>query len=102
MSDISKECMICYYWYFEGTGDKYEPYVCNRCHDLLIVVYDLNNFLILNIKGTDYGCFVFDMTNNDAIKLLSNPVLDNNELRNIIWDFCYKFLRKFYKILVKF
>ena len=36
-SDKSKEFMICHYWYFKGIVDKYEPYVCNICHDLLMM-----------------------------------------------------------------
>ena len=35
----SKECDICQYWYFLNKlnkGFKFQPYVCNRCHDLLI------------------------------------------------------------------
>ena len=35
-SDKSKECMICHYWYFKDIDYKYEPHVCNKCHDLLI------------------------------------------------------------------
>ena len=42
-----------------------------------MVVYDLKNFIILNIKGVDYRCYVFNMSRNDAITLLSNSVLDN-------------------------
>ena len=30
----SKECDICHYWYFKDIDFKYEPYVCNGCHDL--------------------------------------------------------------------
>ena len=37
----SMECMICHYCYFKDIGYKYEPYVCNGCHDLLMVAYDL-------------------------------------------------------------
>ena len=54
-----KECMVCHYWYFKDIGYKYESHVCNKCHDLLMVVYDLKNFMILNIKGVDYRCYVF-------------------------------------------
>ena len=54
----SKECMICYHWYFKDIAYKYEPYVCNRCHDLSMVVYDLDDFMILNIKGLDYRCYI--------------------------------------------
>ena len=39
--DKSKRCVICHYWYFKDTGYKYEPLVCNRCHDLSMVVYNL-------------------------------------------------------------
>ena len=76
-SDKSKECMICHYWYFKDIGYKYEPHVCNKCHDLLMVVYDLTNFLILSIKGVDYRCYVFNMSRSDAINLLNNSCLDN-------------------------
>ena len=75
-SDKSKECMICHYWYFKDIGYKYEPQVCNRCHYLLMVVYDLKNFMILNIKGVDYRCYVFNMSRRDAISLLNNSWLD--------------------------
>ena len=42
-----------------------------------MVVYDLKDFMILNIKGVDCRCYVFNMNKNDAINLLNNSVLDN-------------------------
>ena len=65
-SDKSKESMICHYWYFTDIGYKYEPHVCSGCHDLSTVVDDLNDFMILNIKGIDYRCYVCNMSKNDA------------------------------------
>ena len=41
------------------------------------MVYDLDNLMILNIKGVDYGCFVCNMSENTAIKLLNNSYLDD-------------------------
>ena len=41
------------------------------------MVYGLDDFMILNIKDVDYGCFVFYISKNDEIKLLSNSKLDN-------------------------
>ena len=35
-SSAAKECAICHYWYFLNKGFKFQPNVCNRCHDLLI------------------------------------------------------------------
>ena len=37
-SNKSKECMICHYWYFKDIGYKFEPCVCDRCHDLAMMV----------------------------------------------------------------
>ena len=62
-------CMICHYWCFKEIGYKYEPHVCNGCHDLLMVVYDLKEFMILNIKDVDYRCYVLNMSKSDAINL---------------------------------
>ena len=31
----SKECDICNYWYFLDKGFKFQPNVCNGCHDML-------------------------------------------------------------------
>ena len=68
-SNKLKECMICHYLYFKDIGYKYQPHDSNGCHDLPMIVYDLNDFMILNIKGVDYRYFVFSMSKNDAIKL---------------------------------
>ena len=73
----SKECMISHYWYFKDIGNEYEQYVCNGCHDLSMMVYDLDDFRILNIKYVDYGCFVCNMSKDTAVILLNNSELDN-------------------------
>ena len=72
--------MICHYWYFKDIGHEYEQYVCNGCQELSVMVYDLHDFMILNIKGVDYRCFVFNMSKNNAIKLLNNSTLDNKSI----------------------
>ena len=51
---VSKDCMIFHYWYFKDSGYEYEQYVCNGCHDLSMIVFDIDNFMILNIKSVDY------------------------------------------------
>ena len=57
----SKECMICHYCYFKDIGYKFEPYVCNGCHVILIIAYELENIEILNVKGVDYRCFLWNI-----------------------------------------
>ena len=43
----AKECMLCHYWYFKDVGFKFEPHVCNKCHDVLMTAYELKNIAIL-------------------------------------------------------
>ena len=42
--------------------------------------------MILNIKGVDYRCYVFNMSKNDAITLLNNSVLHNKGVLKWILD----------------
>ena len=67
--------MLCHYWYFKNIGYKFQPYVFNTCHDLSMMVYDLDDFMILNKKGVDCRCSVFNMSKNTATKLLNNSQL---------------------------
>ena len=74
-SNKSVECMICHYWHFKDIGFKYQPYVCNNCHDLSMVVQDLKNLMIFKMKGVDYRCYVFNISRSDAINLLNKSCL---------------------------
>ena len=53
-TSASKECDICHYWYFSNFSFKFQPNVCNRCHDLLMMSVNLSDIAILSIKGFDY------------------------------------------------
>ena len=34
----SVKCMICNYYYLKDIGFKYQPYICNGCHDFSMTV----------------------------------------------------------------
>ena len=70
-----KECDSCNYWYFFNNDFRFEPNVCNRCHDLLMMSMNLCDTAILNIKGSDYRCIVSRITGNDAINVMQNADL---------------------------
>ena len=36
-TSVSKACDICHYWYFLNYSFKFQPNVCNRYHDSLIM-----------------------------------------------------------------
>ena len=42
-----------------------------------MMVYELKNITIMNVKGVDYGCVLWNMTRNDAINMLGNSKLDD-------------------------
>ena len=37
----SKECMLWHYWCFIDVGCKFQPYLCNGCHAMSIMAYEL-------------------------------------------------------------
>ena len=53
-TSASKQCDICHYWYFLSKGFKFQPNVCNRYHDLLMMSMNLSDIAILNIESADY------------------------------------------------
>ena len=71
-TSASKECDICHYWYFLNKGFKFQTYVCNRCHDLLMMSVNLCNIAILKIKNANYCCIISGISKSAVIKLLQN------------------------------
>ena len=69
--------MICHYQYFKDIGYKFEPYVCNKGHDISMMAYELENIAILSVKGIDYRYVLWNITKNDAINRLNNSELDD-------------------------
>ena len=70
-----KECDIFHCWYFLNFSFKFQPNVCNRCHDLLMMSVNLSHIAILNIKGSDCCCIIGLISKNEAINLVQNADL---------------------------
>ena len=73
---LSKECMLCHYWYFRDVGFKFQPHVCNKCHDVLMTAAELKNIAILNVKGVDFTCILLGISRDEAVNRLNRPVLE--------------------------
>ena len=71
----SKECDICHYWCFLHKDFKFQPNVCNGCHDLLVMSGKLSNIAVLNIKGSDYCYIISGISKNEATNLKQNTDL---------------------------
>ena len=74
-TSASKECKLCHYWYFKDVGFKFEPHVCNKCHDVLMTAYELKNIAILNVKGVDFRCILWGISRDEAVNRLNNYLL---------------------------
>ena len=46
-TSASKECDVSHYWYFLDKRYKFQPYVCNGCHDVLVMSMNLGDIPIL-------------------------------------------------------
>ena len=62
-TSASKECDICHYWSFLNKGFRFQPYLGNRCHDLLIMSMTLSDIP----KGTDYCCILSEISKSERI-----------------------------------
>ena len=73
----SVKCMICNYCYFKDIAFKYQPYVCNGCHDFSMTVQNLSDFFVVTIKNVDYRAYITGADKKEAVFILNNSVLDD-------------------------
>ena len=59
-TSASRERDVCHYWCFLNYSFKFQPNICNRCYDLLMMSINLTVIAILTIKGSDYCCIIAD------------------------------------------
>ena len=70
-----KECDICHYWYLKDIGFKYEPDLCNRCHDLMQKAMSFNNVAIVYVKEKAYRIHFWYISKDDAIDIMNGSDL---------------------------
>ena len=56
-------------------GFKYEPYLCNGCHDLMQKAMSFNNIAIVYVKGNYYRMNFWYMIKDDAINIMNSSIL---------------------------
>ena len=77
--------MLCHYWYFKDVGFKFEPHVCNKCHDVLMTAYELKNISILKVKGVDFLCILWAISKDETVNRLINCVRIQRCFINGFW-----------------
>ena len=71
-TSASKGCDICHNWYFLDKGFKFQPYVCNGCHHVLMMSMNLSEIAVLNINGADYGRIITGISKSETINVMQN------------------------------
>ena len=66
-TNASKECDICHYWYFLDKVFKFESYVCNGSHDVLIIFMNLSSNTILKVYVVDCRCIITRISKRKTI-----------------------------------
>ena len=76
-TSASKECDICHYWYFLDKRFRFQPYICNKCHDVLMMsINHSSDIAILNINSADYCCIINGINKSEAVILLQKANLN--------------------------
>ena len=60
---------------FKGVGFKFEEHVGNACHNLLAMVYSLENIALIKAKETTFRCNFWGISRNEGLRRLNNSVL---------------------------
>ena len=84
-TSASKKYHICHYWSFLDKNFNYEPYLCNRCHDLMQKAMNFNVVAILSTKGNGYRIHFWYKSKDKAISIMPNSSL--NEKTGLLQNF---------------
>ena len=74
-TSASKVCDIFPCWYFLDKGFKFQTYVCNGFHNVLMISINLNDHTVLKINGVDYCGIINGISKSDAMNVLRNADL---------------------------
>ena len=69
---------ICHYFFFNH-GFEFGHSICNGCHDLSTLSFNISDIAIIAVKNIDYRCIIHNISKSEAIDLLESSVLKDRE-----------------------
>ena len=69
---------ICHYFFFNH-GFEFGDSICNGCHDLSTLSFNISDIAIIAVKNIDYHCIIHNISKSEAIDLLESSVLKDRE-----------------------
>ena len=74
-TNLSKECMLCHYWYFLDENFSYRPYLCDGCYNIIQKSIKFKNIAIVHVKKSAYRIYFLYMSKREAKKKKTNSNL---------------------------
>ena len=74
MSNKSKECILCHYYFFDKNF-SYWPYLCDGYYNIMQKSNDFKNIAIVHVKKSSYRIYFLYMSKREAKKLMNNSNL---------------------------
>ena len=74
-TNLSKECMNCYYWYFLSKNFSDGPYLCDGCYNITQNFNEFKNIAIIHVRKSAYRVYFLYMSKREAKKLMNNSNL---------------------------
>ena len=65
-------CDVCKFCFFVDRNFNYEDYAYNRCHNLLMMPYSLDNIVILRVNDVSFSCILLGISRSEALRRLNN------------------------------
>ena len=67
---VSRECLLCHFWYYLDKNFNYPRYLCNGCHDMSRKANSMHNLAIAYNNGSKKN-----MSKNDVLNLMKNDLI---------------------------
>ena len=74
-TNLSKECMLCHYWYFLDENFSYRPYLCDGCYNIIQKSIKFKNIAIVHVKKSACRIHFLYMSKREAKKIMTNSNL---------------------------
>ena len=78
-TNLSKECMLCHYWYFLDKNFSYGPHLCDGCYNIMQKSIKFKNIAIVHVKKSVYRIYFLYMDKREAKKLMTNSNLSDKK-----------------------
>lgn len=91
-TDGLRECIICQQWYFVKVNFRFQPKLCNGCHDTTKRSISFDDFSVITVGRNYYRILFLFMTkekaksimNNSDLKKINN-VMESNTQEGMSW-----------------